>query len=367
MTTKRVYLHIGPLKTGTTFIQGVFEANVDRLAEVGVLFPRGTYTRQIKAVLDVLGKKIHPDAKINRGEWQSLVEEVQAWQGDKIIISQEFMCTATPKHVRRIVRSLQPAEVHVIATARELSRVIPAAWQTHLRNRRHPTWPEYLHSLAHPADTAPGLGRLFWRQQDPAQVFPPWETEVPRERIHVVTVPPPGADPQLLWQRFGDVVGLDAERYTTEVRRRNTSLGVAEAELLRRINAGVVDRLDGKHYNQLVKMFLARQVLERQPEPIGLALPPEDYHWVSERSEQVVDYLASNGYHVTGDLSDLVTGAAPSTPPVRPDDVDPAVMLEAAIEAVIELLVETQRRTPEDDVGHSARPAGRRARRARRR
>ncbi len=192
----------------------------------------------------------------------------------------EFLCTAPPKVVRQLVDSLAPAQVHVVWTARDLTKVLPAAWQTLLRNKQAPTWPDYVDSVRRSADSGgpqpraeqaaarPGRrdawGHRFWRQQDPRQALAPYLEHLPAERVHVVTVPPSGSPPELLWQRFSAAVGLDPEAYDIDVPRANTSLGGVECEVLRRVNEQIAGRIQGSSYNELVKFFLAREVLERR-------------------------------------------------------------------------------------------------------
>ena len=361
MSVKTVYVHIGPLKTGTTYLQSVLQGNVERLAANGVLFPRGSYGRQVKSVLDILDRKVNKDGRGNRGHWDKLVQEVHDWDGDRAVISQEFLCSANPKQVRRLVRTLAPADVHVIYTARDPSRVIPAAWQTHVRNKRYPTWSEFVSSVRDPKDRSLSWGRQFWRQQDPAQVLPPWRSHLPKQQISIITVPPPGADPQLLWRRFSGVCGLDADAYVTDVPRTNASLGVAEAEALRRVNAGLDGRMGGKQQTRWVKFFLARDVLEKRPNAIKLQLPAEDYPWVVERSQRIVDFIAAEGYPVVGDLAELVNKQPPTDPVIRPDEVDPAAVLDATVDALVELLVEVRGRGPKSRGTSLSQPPGGRA------
>ena len=56
--SRRVFLHIGLHKTGTTYLQGVLRANRRRLAELGVFYPGGkgqpTHTF---AVYDLFGRR----------------------------------------------------------------------------------------------------------------------------------------------------------------------------------------------------------------------------------------------------------------------------------------------------------------------
>ena len=54
VATRRIFLHIGAMKTGTTYIQTVLSENRERLIEEGVLFPGERWRSQVRAVEDVL-------------------------------------------------------------------------------------------------------------------------------------------------------------------------------------------------------------------------------------------------------------------------------------------------------------------------
>jgi hypothetical protein len=343
MTSTRVFVHIGPLKTGTTFLQSVLVQNKQLLAANGALFPRQTYGLQVKSALDLLNKRMHAESGGNPGQWDILAEEVRSWPGDTVVISQEFLCSASAAQARRMVESLAPAEVHVIHTARDFTKVIPAMWQTHLRNKQPLAWEEYISAVRDPAARAP-WGKRLWRQQDPAQVLPPFETVIPRERIHVMTVPSTASSPGLLWERYCSVVGLEPTAYDQDVPRANTSLGAAEAEVLRRVIAGIAGRIDGPTHSRLVKFMLAREVLEHSGNEIKLELPAEDYAWVTGKAQEIVEYLRSSEYEITGDLKEILPAPGSTGSDRRPDDVDPVLLSEVANAALVEVLVATAKR-----------------------
>lgn len=347
MAPRTVYVHLGPLKTGTTYVQGVLWGNQSLLAERGVCLPLRSFGQQTRAVMGLMGKRMHRDSATDpatsRAKWRELVDEVQAWQGPSAVVSMEFLCEAKGPAVRRLVADLAPAQVHVVYTARDLARLVPAMWQTHLRNKMSPTWEEYLDSLRDPADPAELWGKRFWSQQDPAQVLGRWGAHVPPARTHVVTVPRSGAQPDLLWRRFAQVIDVDPDGFDLDVPRANRSLGAVECEALRRINLDVAGRVPGPVYADLVKRFVARDVLEHQPNEQPLVLPAADLSWVRERSRAQVATFAAGGCQIVGDLADL--GASDSSPPPsdtrEPDDVDEvdvrALLAAVAAEVVVEM------------------------------
>lgn len=78
----RVVLHVGLMKSGTTFIQRTLLANQAALADAGILFPGRRWRVQVAAVRDLIdhvsdeGNTLAPD-----GPWHRLVEQVRAWPG----------------------------------------------------------------------------------------------------------------------------------------------------------------------------------------------------------------------------------------------------------------------------------------------
>ncbi len=351
-----VFVHVGPLKTGTTFIQAVLYRNRSALADAGVLVPRPTFGAHVRSVLDLLGRRMHRDSDSEGGQWDVLVEEVAGADARAAVLSMEFLCNASPQAVKRMVTSLAPARVHVVWTARDLSKVLPAAWQTLLRNKQVPPWPVWVESVRETAGKPGSRGGLraklgggeswgahFWRQQDPRQSLAPYLEHVPADRVHVVTVPPSGAPPGLLWERFCAPLGIDPDAYDIDVPRANTSLGGAEAEVLRRVNQRVAGRVPGRVYADLVKSFVAREVLEPRQQSYPLVLPAGEHDWVRERAADAVEFLSTSGFTLHGDLADL-TPAPPREGARAPQDVTDAEVLAVTEEALADALLEMARR-----------------------
>jgi len=336
-TPRRVYLHVGALKTGTTYLQGVLWANRDRLRDAGVLVPGERFVDQVAAVQDLLGIQVGPrEQHPGRLSWSQLVGQVRDWRGAAAVVSMEFLSFADRRQARRAVRSLEPAEVHVVLTARDLARMVPARWQEELKSRQTWTWREYVDAVRDPDAATRPPARQFWRAQDLTGVLDSWASAVPPERIHVVTVPPPGAPAELLLERFASVLGIDATGLRPDPSRRNESLGIAEAEVLRRLNAGLDGRLTKRQYDRAVKLGVARWLADRS-DAVRIALPPEELGWVQERSRSTVDALRGRGYDVRGDLADLLPDGPVSESARHPDSATDAELLDAAMHALVEL------------------------------
>lgn len=319
---EQVYVHIGPLKTGTTFVQQALGGNRDVLAEQGTIFPGEDFRQHARAVQHLMGRRrgIDGGKSVETDQWTRLVDEVRGSGARSAVVSMEYLSSADSRAVHRMVSSLAPTPVRVVFTARDYSRLVPAAWQTALRSQHAPTWSEFLDSVRDPEGDGGVWGRRFWRQQDPVQVLAPYLEQLPAQQVSIVTMPPSADPPDLLWRRFCQATGLRAEPFDLDaVRRSNQSLGAVEAEVMRRINLEVAGRIPGGVYSDLVKVFVAREVLERRPQSFRLGLAADEYDWLDERADAQRAYLASSGFTVVGDLDDLV----PLRRPVerRPDSV----------------------------------------------
>ena len=329
----RVVLHIGAMKSGTSFVQATLAANREALAAQGVLFPGERWRDQVQGVIDVLdqqrnGKK--PARSI--GAWQRLVDEIAAWPGTAVI-SMEFFGPAKPANIERIIDSLAPAQVHVVLTVRDLARNIPAMWQEETQNYATWTWAQYVEDIEQGGPVKNSAGRAFWRHQDTPAIAKRWVEIVGRDRFTLVTLPPPGADRGLLWRRFCSVLGIEPES-CQPAERSNPSLGAASALVMRALNErlGETGLSNGK-YNRYVKHALAKRGLatrKAQEPSIGFDAP-----WVKRRSKQMIKQFQKLDLHVVGDLAELNPSPVKG---VDPAGISEREQLDAAIDGLAHLV-----------------------------
>lgn len=335
---RRAVLHIGLLKSGTSFIQQQLRHHSDSLAADGVLFPGGrTWRFQVTAVRDLLGTAhlgVATDGETRRWDW--LMGEAASWPGETVLVSMEFLSFAEPEQVARAVQSLQPRDVEVVVTARDLARVVPAMWQESIQNGAAWSWHAYIDSLRESPGARPRAAKAFWRQQDLPRILSAWMGSVRASHVTVVTVPPEAAGPDLLWNRFCQAAGLTT--YPVNVQPVNTSLGVAGTELMRRLSLASKNRLTRTAYVRDIKHFLAKDVLAKLDDAtFGLAA--DDQRWASARARRMVDEVRALRLPVVGDLAELIPPPADGGP--APDAVNDSGVLDVAVEAIIALVERT--------------------------
>ncbi len=326
---RRVVLHIGTMKSGTSFIQNVLGENKEHLRDdQGILFPGKRWRQQVSAVFDLIergGARQEPMAE--DGPWRTLAAEVNAWDGDAVI-SMEFLGPRMKEKINLVQESFAGAELQVVITARDLARSIPAMWQESVQNAATTTWPEFLDAVEAERDE-PGPARWFWNHQGVAAMSQRWSKIVGRDHFTLITVPPPGAAPTLLWDRFAQVAGIDPARCTLDV-KSNPSIGVASALVMRQLNELLDDApLNRGQYHRYVKHPLAKAALasRKRDEPVlGFDAP-----WVYPRGADEVERLRRLDLRVVGDLDELLPQPVKG---VHTDDVTSDEQLGAAVAAL---------------------------------
>ena len=340
--SQRVYLHVGVPKSGTTFLQASLTENKRALKEAGVLYPSG-HERMFLAAVDVRGAHKawgRTRAEVN-GAWDTLCRKARAHDG-VTVISHELLGAASLHQVTEALTMLRGLEVHLVVTARDPARQAAAEWQEGIKHGRRLTFEQFRRRVLDGAAET-DYARRYRAGQDLPSVLSRWGGALPPSRVHVVTCPPPGTDPRVLWERFAGVLGVDAERFPAAgPGSANTSLGTTEIDLLRRVNVALAKRLVQPEYGRVVKQLYAQEILPARPSARPV-VPREMYDDLAVVGERWAKEIDKAGYVVHGDLVSLVP-VAPAEAGPHPDDVDPRDGLESAAAATAELLVELQRR-----------------------
>lgn len=347
--SKRVLLHVGTPKTGTSYLQEVLFQNKRTLAGADILYPADRFDAHFLAALDLMRLPWGGLETEAIGSWDRLAAQVRAHHGTSVI-SHEILATASRAQVGKALESLghrtgggAGAEVHVILSVRDLVRQIPAEWQENVKHRSAISYARFLEQIRDPARES-RIATWFWGVQEIPDILNRWGHDLPPERIHLVTVPPPGGAHELLWKRFSQAFGLDGLDLALDLEgeRANPSLGVAETALLRRINRATNRVLDPPDYRPLVRELIAHQTLSQRTRSPRLSLPPDVHPWAQEVEGSWVREIEERGYDVVGDLGDLI-GSPPASRFADPDQPSEKQVAGAAVDAIKALLLENAR------------------------
>lgn len=325
----RVFLHIGLPKTATTYLQTVMWSSRDQMRAEGVLLPGAERRDHLWASRTIR----HDGAPVNERAgtaWARLQEEIAEWTGDAVI-SHEFFAAATADQASGVIAALAPAEVHVVTTAREPLGLFTASWQESLKNRGTTPMADYGRGESDdPRDI------WDWRTLDLRLVLERWGHHVPAEHVHVLPLPGKDAPREQIWHNFAGLLGLDSGAYDLSQTFPNESMGVVEAETLRRVNEHLDTFTKAVDRGVFIRTFLGDERLVPRG---GERFWPGDDQIADcrERGELAAAYVADQGYDVIGDLNQLLV---PEHLPERrhPDSVTDAEVAEVAVELVATML-----------------------------
>jgi hypothetical protein len=328
---KKVFLHIGAPKTGTTYLQKVLAHNRERMEAAGVLYPRVGREAHHSAVWSVRRTFADTDKGAAFADhWPRLVEESLEWPGGTVVVSSELFCFSRRPKITQIVTAFRHAEVHIVYTARDLMRQVPAVWQEQVKNREVMTYRDYLADVLGRRKSP--LATMFWNSQGVPDVLRRWSRGLDRSHVHLVTAPPGGAPADLLWKRFAGVVGLQPDEYPCDLPAANTSLSIIATEALRRYNERHAADLQILDYRRLVRRRLDPAFAATLADGSRLPLTIAQRRTIVDLSEQMVSRVAKAGYDVVGSLDELIPqrpepGDPPSGP--GPDDLSDADIARA--------------------------------------
>lgn len=355
-----VYLHIGAMKTGTTYLQNLLFGNSAGLAQAGFLVPGSERNHHALAGRDILemrtsNPRIRSDTD---GAWAPMAAQMVAHDGVASIFSMEFLSFADVDRARRVVDSLRGAEVHVILAIRDATSAIPAQWQTNCRNGGVTAWPAFAKQVRRTANSEEPRrsARVFLRAQDVSRMLGVWTQVVPPDHVHVLVVPSVRTEPELLWKRFAAVVGVNPAVCSAEGQPSNPSLGYASADLMRRVNLHIGRAAVSEHAVELKQ--LAKILTEHASAEARVPVDAKTRRFAARWNLQNRRAIRASGVRVVGRLAEIpvsVDRSESSTVPTALTDPDIHESLSAAataIEGLARLILE-EAQHPADLLGEA--------------
>ncbi|NYF97990.1 hypothetical protein [Janibacter cremeus] len=315
---ERVYLHIGAPKSGTTFLQTTVWSNKPLLQQAGVLLPGPT--RRTHIAMAAWARTDSPSPAQHRG-WTQLRSEIAAWPGNALV-SCEWFTMVPDALIARLIEGLQPAEVHVVFTARSAARTLPAAWQERLKLGDSIDLADMLESM----ETADNE-RWNWATLDPSRVLPRWGKHVPHDRIHLVTLPPSGTPSSVLWTRFAQACEIPETELTQNKAFANESLTAEAARLMQLIGPQLLEEVGSDGYDKYrwIRNYLSHNLLAREAGH-KIRLLPDELAALEVHTDGAIATLEAGGFDVVGDLADL-RDTPDQSHAVRPSEVSDQALL----------------------------------------
>ena len=240
----RIVLHIGAMKTGTSYLQSLLVANAAAHADHGFLYVGRSFRTQMSAATQVLKWPNRPDRHVG---WRALVDEARRFEGGTAVVSMEFLSFAREHQVDAYLAPLAGFEIDVVLTVRDQFTAIPAQWGSYARRLGDDSWRTYLRRIdparRRKGDRGTRAARTYTRAQSLDLMVQRWGGHPSVRRLDVVTAPAAGSARDELWQRFARAVAMPADLATSAGSGyANPSQGYASSEVLRRLNRHLQDQ-----------------------------------------------------------------------------------------------------------------------------
>ena len=301
-------LHIGPQKTGSTALQAAISSRRQSLLDADVT----ALCVDRKDRLALFTALMHHDSDDARyrddfARWARLVDLAAAASG-RVLLSHESLGKADSPGARRMVQTFGDDQVHVLAVARRLDRLLPSQWQQRVKagatTLSYGQWLEVVLG-DHPDDD---VWRNVWVPHDIAALVERWSDAAAPERFTLLVADE--SDRRLLSRVVEQMLGLsDGLLAPDESHKSNASLSFDRLELLRAFNDRVTGGGEGQAASDKRWLREARRAIKLvEPVPGERPVPPLPA-WARDRvrelSDARVELVRSLPVRVVGDPEDL--------------------------------------------------------------
>jgi len=315
MTKKRLVLHPGFHKSGTTALQEALSEQRSYLKESGVLYPSiGTKTHHRAAWSlngTVWGWKKRGGESVSPKVWENLAKRVSAASEPTVIISSEFFSELDGEKIRKASQDLKSREVEILFTLRPLVKLLPSSYQQYLKYGLKIKYEDWLYEIFENRDKTK-VSPTFWKRHEHSKVIARWVDTFGTSNVTVIIVDE--AKPEFLFTEVNKYLGLPDGSLAASKIGSNRSLNMEEISLLLEINNQFPKDRSWDEYEVFIRNGYIRQLTDYVPpaKDKDRLLTPE---WVIERANELgrgtIRDLKNYGIKVIGNLDSLGDSTVP--------------------------------------------------------
>ena len=329
---KRLVIHAGFLKTGTTALQASMNLKQKALLEQGVYYPRVVDPRVAVeadhhfAALALIGKpegwreEDSEDDVEPIDTWNDLRKELNGYKGTSIF-SSEMLCELLVPQIQKVKAETTAEEKDVIFTIRPLVKILPSAYQQKIKFGQikvsYETWLEQVFDPNRETSAA----KQFWLRHDYPAVLQRWIDVFAAEHVKLVV-----ADEnkrEFIFDTFNALLNLKAGtlRQFKSV-GTNRSLTLDEGALLMEVNRLYRKYRDWTDYKIFIREGAAKFLTDSENKNLEaqkLVTPQWAIDGAREITVKHIQQIQALNIYVIGDLESLADATVPSGENSIPD------------------------------------------------
>lgn len=309
MSEKRLVIHPGFHKSGTTALQESFAGNRDRLVEFGILYPSvGTKTHHRLAwalTQKPWGWSKRGGERTPEKLWHQMAARISASSLDTALLSSEFFAELDGEKIRKIRSDIKGREVKVLFTLRPLAKLLPSSYQQYLKYGIKVEYEEWLHAIL----DKPGESKIsptFWQRHSHGKVIARWVDTFGASNVTVLIVNE--AQPKFLFDEVNKYFDLPHETLQAQETGSNRSLTMEEISLLLEINRQFPKDRVWDEYEIFIRAGYIRELTDHvppAPDKARLLTPEWAVAKANEIGGQIKEEILSQGVTVIGDIESL--------------------------------------------------------------
>ena len=185
---KRIIIHAGFHKTGTTALQRSFAAARAELLKHDVSYPGDWWRSHHKQVWSLRnrawGWSSRGATRLPISHWKTLVRDTRR-QRQTTLLSSEFFAQLPLDKIQRIKNDFAGQPVEIVFTIRPMVSLLPSIYQQYLKFGLREDYDSWLHQMF----DAPGESKVtptFWKRHPQSAVIEKWAEVFGVENIKVV-------------------------------------------------------------------------------------------------------------------------------------------------------------------------------------
>ena len=326
MNEKRLIIHPGFHKSGTTALQGAFALNRQLLSEKGILYP-SIGTKAHHRVAWALTQK--PWGWSKRGgevtpsrTWDQMADRIKKAKEEVVVLSSEFFSELDGERIRKIRSEIKGRDIEILFTLRPLAKLLPSSYQQYLKYGITTPYDEWLHAIL----DNPGASKIsptFWKRHSHGKVVARWVDIFGKGNVKLLIVNE--AEPSFLFDELNKLLNLPMGTISPAASGSNRSLTMEEISLLLELNRQFPKDRIWDEYEIFVRDGYIRELTDYGPpasDKARLLTPEWAIDKANELGRQNKEELLNSGIQIIGDIESLGNSTVPTGSSNYPDSID---------------------------------------------